>query len=252
MIAPKDYRQIGCNECSKGAGLEFDFTMAFQPIVNTTSKEVFAQEALVRGMHEESAEDILALVNDNNRYRFDQSCRVKAVQLAAKLNIKSFVSINFLPNAVYRPELCIRTTIEAAEIFGFPVDHLIFEITEGEKIDDHAHLREIVQYYREKGFLTAIDDFGAGYSGLNLLADFQTDLVKLDIGLIRDIDRNKSRQAIVKGIIQVCKDLGIKVIAEGVETFEELEVLQSFGIELFQGFYFAKPKFQDLATINNL
>ena len=98
----------------------------------------------------------------------------------------------------------------------------------------------------------AIDDFGAGYSGLNLLADFQTDLVKLDIGLIRDIDRNKSRQAIVKGIIQVCKDLGIKIIAEGVETVEELEVLQSFGVELFQGFYFAKPKFQNLATINNL
>jgi EAL domain-containing protein (putative c-di-GMP-specific phosphodiesterase class I) len=137
-------------------------------------------------------------------------------------------------------------------MFGFPVDRLIFEITEGEKIDDHAHLREIVQYYREKGFLTAIDDFGAGYSGLNLLADFQTDLVKLDIGLIRDIDRNKSRQAIVKGIIQVCKDLGIKIIAEGVETIEELEVLQSFGIELFQGFYFARPKFQNLATINNL
>jgi len=226
--------------------------MAFQPIVNTTSKEVFAQEALVRGMHEESASEILALVNDDNRYRFDQACRVKAVQLAANLNIKSFVSINFLPNAVYRPELCIRTTIEAAEMFGFPVDRLIFEITEGEKIDDHAHLREIVQYYREKGFLTAIDDFGAGYSGLNLLADFQTDLVKLDIGLIRDIDRNKSRQAIVKGIIQVCKDLGIKIIAEGVETIEELEVLQSFGIELFQGFYFARPKFQNLATINNL
>jgi EAL domain-containing protein (putative c-di-GMP-specific phosphodiesterase class I) len=252
MRQRQDEQSIGCAECAKGAGLGFDFTMAFQPIVNTTTKEIFAQEALVRGLNEEPAGEILGRINDENRYRFDQSCRVKAVQLGAKLNIKSFVSINFLPNAVYRPELCIRTTLEAAETFGFPVDRIIFEITEGEKIKDHAHLREIVQYYRKEGFLTAIDDFGAGYSGLNLLAEFQTDLVKLDMGLIRHIDQNKGRQAIVKGIVQVCNELEIKVIAEGIETYEELSILQSFGIELFQGFYFAKPKFQGLATINNL
>jgi len=252
MRQRQDDQSIGCAECAKGAGLEFDFTMAFQPIVNTNSKEVFAQEALVRGINEEPAGDILGRINDENRYRFDQACRVKAVQLAAKLNIQSFISINFLPNAVYNPESCIRTTIEAAETFGFPINRIIFEITEGEKIEDHAHLREIVQYYRKKGFLTAIDDFGAGYSGLNLLADFQTDLVKLDMGLIRHIDQNKGRQAIVKGIVQVCSELEIKVIAEGVETYEELSILQSFGIELFQGYYFAKPKFQGLATLNNL
>lgn len=252
MTPYQDHKTIGCAECTKGAGLGFDFTMAFQPIVNTTTKEVFAQEALVRGINQEPAGEILARINDDNRYRFDQACRVKAVQLGAKLDIKSFVSINFLPNAVYRPELCIRTTLEAAETFGFPVDRIIFEITEGEKIEDHGHLREIVQYYRQQGFLTAIDDFGAGYSGLNLLAEFQTDLVKLDMGLIHHIDQNKGRQAIVKGIIQVCKELDIKVIAEGVETYEELSILQSFGIELFQGYYFAKPKFQGLASLNNL
>jgi len=252
MRQRQDDQSIGCAECAKGAGLEFDFTMAFQPIVNTNSKEVFAQEALVRGINEEPAGDILGRINDENRYRFDQACRVKAVQLAAKLNIQSFISINFLPNAVYNPESCIRTTIEAAETFGFPINRIIFEITEGEKIEDHAHLREIVQYYRKKGFLTAIDDFGAGYSELNLLADFQTDLVKLDMGLIRHIDQNKGRQAIVKGIVQVCSELEIKVIAEGVETYEELSILQFFGIELFQGYYFAKPKFQGLATLNNL
>ena len=152
MRQRQDDQSIGCAECAKGAGLEFDFTMAFQPIVNTNSKEVFAQEALVRGINEEPAGDILGRINDENRYRFDQACRVKAVQLAAKLNIQSFISINFLPNAVYNPESCIRTTIEAAETFGFPINRIIFEITEGEKIEDHAHLREIVQYYRKKDF----------------------------------------------------------------------------------------------------
>ena len=252
MTENQEFKKIGCAECATGAGLGFDFTMAFQPMVNTTTKEIFAQEALVRGMNAEPAGDILGRINDENRYRFDQACRVKAVQLGAKLNIKSFLSINFLPNAVYRPELCIRTTLEAAATFGFPIDRIIFEITEGEKIKDHGHLREIIQYYRQQGFLTAIDDFGAGYSGLNLLAEFQTDLVKLDMGLIRHIDQNKGRQAIVKGIVQVCNDLEITVIAEGVETYEELSILQSFGIELFQGYYFAKPEFQGLATLNNL
>jgi len=252
METPKDYKPIGCSECTKGADLGFDFTMALQPIVNTTSREVFAQEALVRGLQNEPAGDILSKINDQNRYRFDQVCRVKAVQLAASLNIPSFISINFLPNAVYSPELCIRTTIEAAESFNFPVNRIIFEITEGEQIKDHGHLQKIVHYYRKRGFLTAIDDFGSGYSGLNLLAEFQTDLVKLDMGLIRKIDQDKIRQSIVKGIIQVCSELNIKIIAEGIEAYEELTVLQDLGIELFQGFYFAQPEFQGIATIKNL
>ena len=252
MKDDQEYKSIGCWECTKGAGLGFDFTMAFQPIVDTTSKKIFAQEALVRGINGEPSGEILGLINDANRYRFDQACRVKAVQFGAYLNIDSFISINFLHNEVYRPELCFRTSIDAAETFGFSVKQIIFEFTECEKITDYVHLHEIIQYYRDTGFLTAIDDFGAGYSGLNLLADFQPDFVKLDMGLIRNISHNKNRQAIVKGIIQVCKELAIKVIAEGVETYEELTILQSFGIELFQGYYFAKPKFKGLAVIHNL
>jgi len=250
MTSVKNYKDLSCKECTGGEGLDFDFTMAFQPIVNTTSHQIFAQEALVRGMDNEPAGEILGRVNDHNRYRFDQSCRVKAVQLASQLNIQSFVSINFLPNAVYKPELCIRTTMEAANTFGFPVNRIIFEITEGEKITDLAHLREIVKYYRSQGFQTAIDDFGAGYAGLNLLAELQTDLIKLDMALIRHIDQDRVRQAIVRGIVQVCRDLSITVIAEGVETYEELSLLQSLGIELFQGYYFAKPSFQSLAILS--
>jgi len=249
MKTQNDYRHLACVECAGGAGLDFQFTMAFQPIVNTTTREIFAHEALVRGMSDEPAARVFEDVNDTNRYRFDQSCRVKAVQLAAELAIPSFLSINFMPNAVYRPELCIRTTLEAARLYGFPPERIIFEITESEKVEDHAHLQEIVQYYKKCGFKTAIDDFGAGYAGLNLLADLQTDIVKLDMALIRGIERDRIRQAIVRGIIQVCRDLDALVIAEGVETAEEVNVLRSFGIELFQGFYFAKPALRALASV---
>ncbi|WP_127478632.1 EAL domain-containing protein [Sulfurivermis fontis] len=243
------YSKLSCTECRNGAGLDFDFTMAFQPIVDVATGSVFAQEALVRGMNGEGAGSVLARITDANRYRFDQACRVKSVQLAAQLGITSHLSINFLPNAVYRPELCIRTTLEAAETYGFPHARIIFEVTEGEQITDHAHLLGIFTEYKRLGFLTAIDDFGAGYSGLNLLAEFQPDIIKLDMALIRGIDSNRPRQAIVRGIAQVCAELGIRVIAEGIETAEELKPLRDFGITLFQGYYFARPQFEGLAAV---
>ena len=93
-------------------------------------------------MKNESAGEFFKHVNEGNRYRFDQTCRVKAVELASPLSMRSYLSINFMPNAVYRPELRIRTTLDAAEKYGFPINRIIFEITEGEKVDDVAHLRE--------------------------------------------------------------------------------------------------------------
>jgi len=249
MKIQKDYRPLECRECIHGNLLDFQFTMAFQPIVDITTKKVFAHEALVRGMNNESAGHVFQHVNDTNRYRFDQSCRATAIKLASELSLTSFLSINFLPNAVYRPELCIQTTLAAAEIYKFPIEQIIFEITESEKVEDHIHLREIVEHYRERGFKTAIDDFGAGYAGLNLLADIQTDFIKLDMALIRNIHQDKIRQAIVKGIVQTCTEIGITVIAEGIENYEELVSLQSFGIRFFQGYYFAKPAFQAIANV---
>ena len=104
-----------CKTCSKENSLDFDFTMAFQPIVNCKSKCVYGYEALVRGLNNESAFSIISRVNDENRYLFDQLCRMKAIALASKLGISSLLSINFLPNAIYKPERCIRTTLEAAK-----------------------------------------------------------------------------------------------------------------------------------------
>lgn len=243
--------KIGCGACSDENALSFDFTMAFQPIINVDKKTIFAQEALCRGFNGESAGEIIAKANAENLYKFDQTCRVKAVRLAAKLNIESFLSINFLPNAVYRPENCLRTTIKAASENDFPLDRIIFEITEVERVKDNAHLKNIVTEYQRQGFKTAIDDFGAGYSGLNLLSVFQPDFLKLDMELTRDIDSNSIKRTIVKGIINVVEDLGITLIAEGIETKNELDVLQDFGINLFQGYYFARPAFESLAEISS-
>jgi len=244
-----DFRQLGCGECVRGADLDFEFSMAFQPIVDTRSGEVFAHEALVRGGHGEPAGKVFESVNPSNLYRFDQCCRVKAIELASRLGMEQSLSINFMPNAVYKPELCIRTTLAAAEQWGFPHEKIIFEITESEKIEQPEHLKRIIRHYQEIGFRTAIDDFGAGFAGLNLLADFNTDIVKLDMALVRDIDTSASRRAIVRGIMQVTEELSIQVIAEGVETVAEWQCLEDLGVSYFQGFLFARPSFESLAEV---
>jgi len=244
------YEHLSCAQCAQGEGLGFAFSMAFQPIVDVASGEVFAHEALARGTSGEPAATVFAQVNDANRYRFDQACRVKAVALASRLDMRSLLSINFMPNAVYRPELCIRTTLEAAAEYGFPSDRILFEFTEGEPVPNVGHLRNIVNHYKAIGFKTAIDDFGAGYAGLNLLADLQPDFVKLDMELIRGIDKDHPRRAIAKAVVTLCRELDIQPIAEGVETAEELRALRDLDISLFQGYYFARPAFEALAPVN--
>ncbi|EMQ2878779.1 EAL domain-containing protein, partial [Vibrio navarrensis] len=159
-------------------------------------------------------------------------------------------SINFLPNAVYQPERCIRTTLEAAKKYDFPTENIMFEFTEVEKIEDSQHVERIVSYYQSLGFKTAIDDFGSGYSGLSLLADFQTNIVKLDMGLIRDIDRDTTRQSIVTHCLAMFRDLNITPLAEGVESEGEYRWLKEAGVVLMQGYLFAKPGFESLPPVN--
>lgn len=246
---PLEAETPACGGCAQPERLGFRFDYAYQPIVDITTRTVFAHEALVRGAQGEGAASVLAQVNDLNRYRFDQACRVKAIKGAHALGMQEHLSINFLPNAVYKPEVCIRTTLEAAQTAGFPLDRIIFEVTEGERVEDGVWFAQILREYKRCGFKTAIDDFGAGFAGLKLLADFQPDLVKIDMDLVRHIDSSRPRQAIVRGLMGMCRDLGIQVIAEGIETPAERDFLADQGVRLMQGYLFARPAFKALAAI---
>jgi EAL domain-containing protein (putative c-di-GMP-specific phosphodiesterase class I) len=246
----KVYDRFSCANCADKGSLGFDFTMAFQPIINCHTNQIFGYEALVRGLNNESAFSIISKVNDENRYLFDQLCRIKAIALASKLNLDSMLSINFLPKAIYKPERCIRTTLDAAEKYDFPIEKIMFEFTEVEKIDDVAFVKSIIEYYNKLGFITAIDDFGSGYAGLGLLANFQTNIAKFDMDLIRNIDQDKARQSIIKNCLNMFRDLNITPLAEGIETIEEMEWLRESGIELMQGYLFAKPGFESLPKVD--
>ncbi|WP_417517161.1 EAL domain-containing protein [Marinobacter sp.] len=235
-----------CAECACGEGLDFAFTFAFQPIVDVLNKTVFAYEALVRGPEGEGALSILSKVNERNRYTFDQICRVKAVKLASRLGMSTRLSINFMPNAVYQAEYCIRTTLAAARTYNFDTSKIIFELTEDEDLTSVDHLASIIEAYQEMGFSTAIDDFGAGYSRYNIMIASPPDLLKLDMALVRNIHQEPNKQAVVSGIITMMTQLGGKIVAEGVETVEEYFWLRSQGINLYQGYLFARPGFECL------
>lgn len=241
-----------CFACRDGISKPVDFSMAFQPIVDTEAGRTYAYEALVRGPQGEPAHTILSRINKENRYAFDQACRVEAITLASRLRLQdtgAFLSINFLPGAVYSPVACIRLTLETARQAQFPPERLIFEITETEEVDSPEHIQAIVDEYHRQGLLVAIDDFGAGYSNLNLLADLPANVLKLDMGLIRNIHERPRAQAIVRSIGTICKQTGISLVAEGIETLDEYHVVADCGIRLMQGYLFAKPLFQKLPDI---
>jgi EAL domain-containing protein (putative c-di-GMP-specific phosphodiesterase class I) len=243
MTTPKH----SCVAC-KNARLDFPFTMAFQPVVDVQEQRIDAHEALVRGPHGEGAGSILGQLNEGNLYAFDQACRVKAIELAARFGLQVNLNINFLPNAVYDPRACIRLTLDAAARTGFPLDRLTFEFTENEQVSDEAHILSIIQEYRRHGFRIALDDFATGYSGLSRLANLKPDIIKLDRALVMDCDKDRVRLAIVASMISLGAEIGIKVVTEGIERVGEVEALRSVGVRFMQGFYFARPIFEGVAV----
>lgn len=243
---------VRCQGCRDGQALDFAFSMAFQPIVDIERGDVYAYEALVRDTADGSAHNVLSQVTQDNRYAFDQQCRVKAIEVAAQAGLLATparLSINFLPNAVYSPAACIQLTLKTARANDMPLDRLIFEFTENEEVVDPDHVANIIAAYRSLGFGTAIDDFGSGYAGLTLLARFQPDSVKLDMELIRGIDTSMPRRLIVESVIRMCAALNVQVIAEGIETRAEMGTLRDMGVRLMQGYYFALPVFEALPTV---
>ncbi|GGF63255.1 diguanylate phosphodiesterase [Azorhizobium oxalatiphilum] len=232
-------------------GSDLVFTMAFQPIVELHGGKVWGYEALVRGENGESASSILSRVSAQTLYRFDQACRIKAIEMAGRLfrDTDTKLSINVLPNAVFDPVANLHVSLKAATAAGLRPDQIVFEFTESERIPEPRFAAEIMSRYRDLGVLTALDDFGSGYSGLLRLASLHPDLVKIDMGLIRDIHEDSRRQAIVSAIVGLTRQLGITLIAEGIQSEDEYRTLEAMGISLFQGFYFGAPEIGTLPQV---
>lgn len=225
---------------------ERGFSFAFQPIVHAPSGAVVAHEALVRGPGDEPAAVVLQQVRPRQRCAFDERSRIVAIELAARLGLGCALHLNLLPRGLGARSTRPGPILAVAARAGIAPERLVLEIVESEAIRDHARFRCAVDAFRAAGLRVALDDFGAGYAGLTLLAEFQPDIVKLDMALLRGIDRRGPRQAIVRGIVRTCLDLGIDLVAEGIETPGELAWCRAEGLELFQGNLIAEPAFERL------
>lgn len=225
---------------------DFAASFAFQPIADISARNVFAYEALARGKNGESAGSVFANVPRSELHAFDHAARMAAVKLAARLELKEKISLNVMPGCIESMPDSLDLLLDCATQSGLSPRQLVLEITESEAIQRPKEFSQLLNRYRAQGVSLAIDDFGAGYSGLNLLAYFQPDLIKLDMHLVRDIDRAGPRQAIARAVLQVCDDLGIEVIAEGVETLGEYSWFRRVGVRLFQGYLLGRPAFEAL------
>lgn len=216
------------------------FRIAFQPIVDALRRRVISHEVLLRGPNGESPEVLLKQGGDHDRDVLDRRVRARALSLASSLKWRGELNLNISPRHLSQSDPIVEM-LEVAARCGIPASRLVMELTEGEAIGDPLRFASAVSDYRAQGMMVAIDDFGAGFSGLNLLADFQPDIIKLDMNLVRGIASRGPRQAIVRAIISVCADLGIDVLAEGMETMDEYQWFRDEGVALFQGYLFARP-----------
>ncbi|MBA6293777.1 EAL domain-containing protein [Colwellia sp. MB3u-70] len=224
---------------------DIKYTHAFQPIINIDAGKVVSYEVLLRGKNNEPPGFIFDQVPTARLMEFDQASRERAIKLASNLGLECGLSLNFTPGSIlFEGGKYVENTVAVSQHHGIDAKKLIIEITEGEAIISSSELWNALNKLRRIGATIAIDDFGAGYAGLNLLADVQPDLIKLDMYLLRNIDKNGPRQSIVRAISDVCLDLGIDVLAEGVETEEEFDFLNKLGVSLYQGYLFSKPGFE--------
>jgi EAL domain-containing protein (putative c-di-GMP-specific phosphodiesterase class I) len=242
--------RLSCFPYHSSGELGFKFSFAFQPIVDACNQEIISFEALVRGPHGEPSNSVFAQVDNHDFGRFDEMCRKKAIHLASRLKIPNSLCLNLSAQGLYQIDSSIITTFHASMESGIPTENIIFEVLETANLTEQQSLLRYLKLINEFGFKTSIDDFGAGYSGLKLLVKYQPTYIKLDRHLIGDIQENPIKQSVFMGIQQICNQLSIEIVAEGVEQADEYRWLSQAGVKIFQGYYFARPAFEALPDVS--
>jgi diguanylate cyclase (GGDEF)-like protein len=171
----------------------------------------------------------------------DRVARLTTIAQARHHQLIGQIFINFAPTALYDPVSCLRSTVEAIDQAGISHERIVFEVVESDNPQDLDHLKTVLKFYREAGFLIALDDLGSGYSGLNLLHQLRPDFVKLDMGLIRDVHQDLYKASITEKLLEIAHKLNIQTVAEGIECVDELNWLRDRGATFAQGYLIAKP-----------
>ncbi len=228
------------------AGLEASFARAvqglhivYQPIVRWSTRSIYGFEALVRS-REASLPDPYSLFDAADRLNAHQALgraiRSRVIEPINELNAEQALFVNIHAN-----ELLDDTLFDDTSPLACHAKRIVIEITERDALDGVKDVRARVQRLKDRGFRIAIDDLGAGYAGLTSFALLEPDLVKIDMALVRNVHLEPAKQKLVRAIVALTADLGMVVVAEGIEVPEERDVLIDQGCDLLQGYYFARP-----------
>ncbi|WP_116472703.1 GGDEF domain-containing protein [Zobellella maritima] len=227
----------------------------FQPIVDTRQGKVIGHEALIRGPAGHPLEFPCDLFAEAKRIgmlsELDLACREAAMRAYRRMDMDGYLFLNVNPNVLLDRQHPRGCTLRLAEKLDISPRNIVIELSEQYPIHNPADLQQAVQRYREGGFLIAIDDLGTGYSGLKLWSEVQPDFVKIDRYFIDKLDQDPIKREFVQSMITLARGMRSRLIAEGIETGEEMKQLQSMGIHNCQGFYLGRPQSTPVAEANS-
>ena len=220
----------------------------FQPIFNIQAQKVHGFEALSRGPEHSPLFSPVSLFQTAEHHgrlsELETLCRRISLEEFKHRQLPGKLFINISPKALLDPDHPKGMTLSLLQQLGIPPSQVVIELSEQYPADDIDLLKSCLNHYRNQGFLTAIDDLGAGYSGLRLWSELAPDYVKIDRHFIHEIDKTPVKQEFVRSIVDLCQSLTCKVIAEGIETAAELLVLKQLGIIYCQGYLLGRPETQ--------
>lgn len=222
-----------------------DIQTVFQPIISLEDGTILGYEALSRGPMRtplQNPEKLFTYAMENGQlWELESLCRTKALESAHALQTEGKLFLNVNPNIMSDRKFRQGFTKDYLSRFHMDAETIVFEITEKEAIGNLTHFKKTVSHYKEQLYQIAIDDVGSGYSGLNILTDIHPHYMKLDMQLIRNIDRVQTKQSLVKSLCEFAAHSQIDIIAEGIETEKELAKLIELGVRFGQGYYIQKP-----------
>ena len=219
----------------------------YQPIVRCAAPtEVYAYECLVRGRQADGQ-----LIYPNRLFdaaralgvlsHLDRLACTAAIQGTMKSKLTTNVFINFNPASTFDPVACLRDALNGAAGETIDPERIVLEVVESDEVPNPDRLLDALNDYREVGFRVALDDLGAGYSSLNLLTKLKPDFVKLDMELVRNVDRDRYKSRVAAKLLELARELGVRTVVEGVETVGEWQWSKEHEADFAQGYFFAKP-----------
>ncbi|MDP3427768.1 MAG: EAL domain-containing protein, partial [Humidesulfovibrio sp.] len=222
-----------------------DVRAVFQPIADFTTGTILAWEALTRGPEGTTFHSPAMLFDfaeqSGKLFALERLCREKAISSFGAIGPGQKLFLNIHPKTMADPEFTHGKTLELLQAVGLAPENIVFEITERHSITEFALFHRTLDHYRSQGYLVAIDDAGAGYSGLTSIAQIRPDFIKIDMSLIQGIDKDPVKRALIETFVTFADKIGSKIIAEGIEAQAQAACLIDIGVHYGQGFYLARP-----------